>query len=179
MPGVTTRIRNIFYIGFAARRGFADCRFARSLHTWILDFTTRDWTPPIPLPPRPALALRLRPSPLATRHPATPTPEPRHEPDTRRPDPPHHALAVCRRSLPRHAHSAPNHRRLTAARPLRIRSRPASLTVRHNLPMPDTAPESLERESTEGERGGLYAFRPSLGRISAQRREAKAPGPGR
>ena len=88
---------------------------------------------------------------------------------------------------PRRAHSArpttlpPDHppppARFASARPLRIRSRPASLTVRHILPMPDTATEPLRGSHGGGARRAI-CFPPLTRPISAQRREAKAPAPG-
>jgi hypothetical protein len=81
---------------------------------------------------------------FTARHPAPryATPEPRHEPDiaaqTLLTTPSPSAAAPCLATP-----TPPQTIADTAARPLRIRSSPARLTVRHNLPMPDTATELL------------------------------------
>ena len=108
---------------------------------------------------------------------ATPLRHPRHEPDTAAqtllttPSP--SAAAPCLATP-----TPPQTIADTAARPLRIRSRPARLTVRHILPMPDTAPEPLRGSPRRGSAAGFMLSAPhSAGPVrSAARQRHPAPG---
>ena len=101
MPGVTTRIRNILY-WLCSAQGL--CRLQVCTEFAHMDFRFYHTGLDAADSSSPPTCSCSSTQTFTARHPAAPPPSrARH----RRPDPPHHALAVCRRSLPRHAHSAP------------------------------------------------------------------------